>query len=110
MRVRTCRTETYSQLRTHNSVLNNSTCQNLDENFFFLSTFTVTVAASSRVTCLRPERQGELGFACQLFTHEALSFHLRDAEPFIHFRQVNAHHELVARDDGPAELDAVDAC
>ena len=62
------------------------------------------------MTCLRAEREGELGLARELLSHEALALHLGDAEALVHLGQDHLHHELVARDDGPAELDAVDAC
>mmetsp|Transcript_6839 Transcript_6839/g.27957 ORF Transcript_6839/g.27957 Transcript_6839/m.27957 type:complete len:227 (+) Transcript_6839:153-833(+) len=60
------------------------------------------------MTGLRAEREGELGLAREFLSHEALALHLGDAKPLVHLGQVHAHHELVARDDGPPELHAVD--
>mmetsp|Transcript_12022 Transcript_12022/g.39953 ORF Transcript_12022/g.39953 Transcript_12022/m.39953 type:complete len:241 (-) Transcript_12022:59-781(-) len=62
-----------------------------------------------RCRILFSERERELRFAREFVSHEALSLHLGDAEPFVHFRQVHAHHELVAGHDRSSELDAVDA-
>ena len=59
---------------------------------------------------LRTECEREFGLARELVADEALALHLGDAEALVHLGQDHLHHELVARDDGPAELDAVDAC
>lgn len=63
----------------------------------------------SRSRSLRAECEGELRFARQIISHEALTLHLGDAEALVHLGEDNLHHELVTWDDGAAELDAVDA-
>jgi hypothetical protein len=57
---------------------------------------------------LRAERQGELGFARELISNEALTLHFRDPETLVELGEDNLHDEGVARNDGTTELDAVD--
>ena len=57
---------------------------------------------------LRAERQGELGFARELVSNEALALHFRDPETLVELGEDNLHDEGVARNDGTTELDAVD--
>lgn len=58
---------------------------------------------------LRAERQGELGFARELISNEALTLHFRDPETLVELGEDNLHHEGIARNDGATELDAIDA-
>ena len=57
---------------------------------------------------LRAERQGELGFARELISNEALTLHFRDPETLVELGEDNLHDEGVTRNHGTTELDAVD--
>ena len=57
---------------------------------------------------LRAERQGELGFARELVSNEALTLHFRDPETLVELGEDNLHDEGVTRNHGTTELDAVD--
>lgn len=78
----------------------------------FITKLNESIRAESSIdgSRLRAEGEGELRLARQVLADEALALHLGDAEALVHLGQDHLHHELVARDDGPAELDAVDAC
>lgn len=80
--------------------------------FAFITQQNESIRAESSIdgSRLRAEGEGELRLARQVLADEALALHLCDAEALVHLGQDHLHHELVARDDGPAELDAVDAC
>ena len=69
-----------------------------------------TISLTESIAHSRAEGEGELRLARELLADEALPLHLGDAEALVHLGEDHLHHELVARDDGPAELDAVDAC
>ena len=58
---------------------------------------------------LRAESECEFSLASELIADEALTLHLGDAKTLVKLGEDNLHHERIARNDGSAELDAIDA-